>query len=229
MYKNFSITVAFIGTVFIGWFLLAPDSTQPDDIANSSDATIVAAQSPPTPPGPTEYYVSDYFDADGEFHDRGPMGTQDKVGVVKSTLNAIPNRTSEFLFIGGQTAAREQLATDHGHIFAHPNHTWDVLIGDHEIVAGKSRVATYGWAGIDAVDPESIGVDVDIDFKVYEIWELGSTGSEPTLLDRSTTSFKGVMTHAEFPVQPVPASTYTGPLWGSGQPEQDPFDSPPQP
>jgi hypothetical protein len=140
----------------------------------------------------------DFFQGDQFF------GSQDKVGVDSTVMNAYSLQTDDFLYIGSLNADREQFLATQGTILNNPNRKWHVNIIETGVVGGDVRVQVIGTVGMDVA--HNGGIRMGIEGEVDEIWKLDLVGTQPTLLERTIKYHNGVATHAESPPLVLPPS-----------------------
>ncbi|AMV31247.1 hypothetical protein VN12_03950 [Pirellula sp. SH-Sr6A] len=125
------------------------------------------------------------------------FGTMDKVGVLKSVMDQIPNRQADLIFIRDRKADREAYLTQNG-IALDSQGLWDVGIEVTDLVNGKRRLGVTASYGKDIEINGGIGQHVVKN--VTEIWELQDNGADPILLERhSLPNSATVHTQSEVP------------------------------
>jgi len=125
------------------------------------------------------------------------FGTMDKVGVLKSVMDQIPNRQADLIFIRDQKAERQEYLTQNG-VALDSQCLWDVGISVTELVNGKQRLGVTASYGKDF--EYNGGVGQDVVKNVNEIWELQDGGANPILIERHSLPIQTtVYTQAELP------------------------------
>ncbi len=126
------------------------------------------------------------------------FGTQDKVGVAAQVMSLYSNETDDFFAIGSDNPARVQYLSTIGYPVLNPQSTWIVDIGLAADVNGQVRVKVFAIVGTDVACLGGHEMQID-GAQLQELWSLDLTGANPTLLDRTTVGFDGLLTHTESP------------------------------
>jgi hypothetical protein len=128
------------------------------------------------------------------------FGTMDKVGVLKSVMDEIPNRQADLIFIRDQKAERQEYLIQNG-VALDSQCLWDVGVEVTDVVNGKRRLGVTASYGKDIEYNGGVGPDVVQNVK--EIWELQEGGANPILLERHSLPIQTtVYTQAEVPYTP---------------------------
>ena len=133
------------------------------------------------------------------------FGTMDKVGVLKSVLDQVPDRQADLIFIRDRKAEREAYLEQNG-ISLDSQCSWNIGIKVTALVNGKRRLGVTASYGKDLEYNGGIGPTVLKNLN--EIWELQGVGANPILLERhSHPILATVNTQAEVPsYTPLPPS-----------------------
>jgi hypothetical protein len=132
------------------------------------------------------------------------FGTMDKVGVLKSVMDEIPNRQADLIFIRDQKAERQEYLMQNG-VALDSQCLWDVSVSVTDVVNGKRRLGVTASYGKDI--EYNGGVGQEVVKNVNEIWELQEGGANPILLERHLLPIQTtVYTQAEVPYTPPPPS-----------------------
>lgn len=165
---------------------------------------------PPHAKGPIdslmELYLYDFTDQNGVYRELPIFGKSDRVVVRKAVVDALPDRSDDFRFIGNRIEDREAFVLQSNKDFAHKDRKWDTFITESELIGGKTRLLICANVGINRTVQSPLGRSghgILVDHSVHELWEL-HPNSQPVLLDRSFDLFDGLQTHAESPVSNDP-------------------------
>lgn len=146
-------------------------------------------------PTSTDFWQGDQF-----------FGTMDKIGILNSVMDEIPNRQADLVYIRDRKTDRQAYLVQNGFTLD-VDCKWQVLISRTDVVNGKRRLGVGAGYGKDIEFNGGIGQHVVTDLN--EIWELQDDGANPVLLERHSFPIATtVYTQAEVPSyipQPPPA------------------------
>jgi hypothetical protein len=209
-FTAFSFLLIVATLIYVGANSLLPRKSESNSVAANgkpaleSENTTPLVQNPvmvaatiPTTTGDDPFFIFNNGSETDFFQGKQFFGTQDKVGVNSNIMTNYSNQIDDFVFIGSKNTDREQFLAANGNAVTAPNRLWRVLVTEAGIVGGDVRVNVFTTVGADKL--ENNGYRMAVDGKVDEIWKLDLNGTNPVLLERSTTFHHGISTHLESP------------------------------
>lgn len=137
-------------------------------------------------PTTTDFWQGDQF-----------FGNMDKIGILKTVMDEIPNRQSDLIYIRDRKTDRQAYLVQNGFTLD-ADCKWQVLVSRTDAVNGKRRLGVGAGYGKDIELNGGIGQHVVTDLS--EIWELQDDGTNPILLERHSYPIAtSVYTQAEVP------------------------------